>query len=161
MRIRKRNRMLKRIVLGFAVLALVVPTAASAGVDEGLGYQPSESADVAVVTFREYDPNANYGESVNAGATPVGMPHAGLNDYLKSRDGVELTRLEPRSTLRDWDQVEQVRVSPRDVSSPQVVASPGIDWGDAAIGAAIALGLLLLGSAAFYGTRHMGKAQTA
>jgi hypothetical protein len=156
MRIWKRNRMLRRIVLGFAVLALLVPSAASAGVDEGLGYQPSQSADVPGITFREYDPSANAGAG-----TPVGIPHAGLNDYLKSRDGIELIRLEPRSTLRNSDMIEQVRVSPRDVSTPQVVASPGIDWGDAAIGAAIAVGLLLLGGAAFYGTRRVGKAQTA
>jgi hypothetical protein len=156
MRIWKRNRMLRRMALGLTVLVLAVPTAAGAGVDEGLGYQPSQSADVPAITFREYDPSANAGAG-----TPVGMPHAGLNDYIKSRDGVELTRLEPRSTLRNLDPVEKVRVAPRDVSSPQVVASPGINWGDAAIGAAIALGLLLLGGAAFYGTRHIGKAQTA
>jgi hypothetical protein len=156
MRIRKRNRMLRRIVLGFAVVALAVPSAAIAGVDEGLGYQPSQSADAPVITFREYDPSANAGAG-----TPIGLPNAGLNDYLKSRDGIEVVRLQPRSTLRDTDTIEQVRVSPRDVSAPQVVASPGIDWGDAAIGAALAVGLMLLGGAAFYSTRHLGKAQTA
>jgi hypothetical protein len=155
MRIRKQNRMLKRIVLGFAVLALLVPSAAIAGLDEGLGYTPSAQAG-PVINFREYDPSANAGSG-----TPVGMPHAGLNDYLQNRDGIELVRLEPRSTLRDTDAIEQVRVSPRDVSAPQIVASPGFDWSDAAIGAAMAVGLLLLGGAAFYSTRHLGKAQTA
>ena len=155
MRIRKQNRMLKRIVLGFAVLALLVPSTAFASPDKGLGYTPSEQAG-PVITFREYDPSANAGSG-----TPVGVPHAGLNDYLKSRDGIEMVRLEPRSTLRDSDLIEQVRVSPRDVSAPQVVASPGIDWVDAGIGAAMAVGLLALGGAAFYSTRHLGKAQTA
>ena len=42
MRIRKRNRFLKRMVLGFAVLALVVPSAALAVPDAGRSYQPTQ-----------------------------------------------------------------------------------------------------------------------
>ena len=158
MRIRKQNRMLKRIVLGFAVLALVVPGTAVASVDELGASASGEKTYIPFVTdFPKYNAVVD-----NAGSgTPVGVPHAGLNDYLKSRDGIEMVRLEPRSTLRDSDLIEQVRVSPREVSAPQVVASPGIDWGDAGIGAALAVGLLALGAAAFYSARHLGKAQTA
>jgi hypothetical protein len=146
--------MLKRIVLGFALVALVIPAGRAKAVpDAGRSYVDNSAP---VITFREYDPSANAGAG-----TPVGVPHAGLNDYLQSRDGVELVRLQPRSTLRDSDMIEQVRVSPREVSTPQVVASPGIDWSDAAIGAGLAIGLMLLGGAAFYSTRHLGKAQTA
>jgi hypothetical protein len=46
-------------------------------------------------------------------------------------------------------------------SVPEVVASPGFDWGDAAIGAGIALGLVLLAGAAFETTRRLHKPQTA
>ena len=128
MRTRKRNRILKRIVLGFAVLALVVPAGrVKAMPDAGRSYEPG------------------------AGAV-VGVPHAGLNDYLKSRDGIEMVRLEPRSTLR---------VAPRVDSTPQSVASPGFDWGDAGILAGIVGGIALLGAAAFFGTRHLGRPQTA
>jgi hypothetical protein len=154
MRIWKRNRMLKRIVLGFALVALVIPVGAAKAVpDAGRSY---ENNSTPVITFREYDPSANV-----VSGTPVGVPHAGLNDYLQSRDGVELVRLQPRSTLRGTDMIEQVRVSPRDISAPQIVASPGFDWSDAAVGAGILAGLVLLGGAAFYSTRHLGKAQTA
>jgi hypothetical protein len=48
-----------------------------------------------------------------------------------------------------------------EVATPQLVSSPGFDWGDAGIGAGVALGLVLLGGAAFGATRQLGKAQTA
>lgn len=155
MRIRKRNWMLKRIVLGFALVALVVPATAVARVDSGV-QQSTAKGDVV------RDSSGGYGPATSAGAgTPVGVPHAGLNDYLQSRDGVELVRLQPRSTLRDSDFIEQVRVSPREISGPQAVASPGFNWGDAGIGAAVFAGLALLGAAGLLATRHMGRAQTA
>jgi hypothetical protein len=154
MRIWKRNRMLKRIVLGFALVALVIPAGrAKAMPDAGRSY---ENKSVPVITFREYDPSANAG-----GGTPVGVPHAGLNDYLQSRDGVELVRLQPRSTLRNTDMIEQVRVSPRGISTPHVVASPDFDWSDAGVGAGILAGLVILGGAAYFGTRHLGRPETA
>jgi hypothetical protein len=159
MRIRKRNRFLRRVVLGFAVMALVVPATAVARVDSGIGDQQSTAkADVTplVRDWPGYNPAAFAGSG-----TPVGMPHAGLNDYLKSRDSIEMVRLEPRSTLRNSDLIEKVRLSPRDVSTPQVVSSPGFDWGDAGIGAAVIVGIALLGAAAFFGTRHLGRPQTA
>jgi hypothetical protein len=40
-------------------------------------------------------------------------------------------------------------------------SSAGFDWGDAGIGAGILLGLVLVGGAAFYATREVGKPQTA
>jgi hypothetical protein len=137
MRIRKRNRILKRIVLGFAVLALVVPAGrAKAMPDAGRSYEPG------------------------AGAV-VGVPHAGLNDYLKSRDGIEMVRLQPKSTLRVSDSIEKVRVAPRVDSTPQSVTSPGFDSGDAGILAGILGGIALLGAAAFFASRHLGRPQTA
>ena len=157
MRIRKRNRILRQIVLGFAVLALVVPGAATAEVDEGLGAKAGQQSYVPFVT--DFPKNESM---VNAGSgTPVGLPQAGLNVYLQSRDGIELARLEPRSTLRDWELIENVRLSPREVSTPQTVASPGFDWGDAAIGAGFLAAIVLLGAGALYATRQVGKPQTA
>jgi hypothetical protein len=41
---RKRNRILKRLVLGFAVAALVVPSTAIAAVDEGGAGQPNKAS---------------------------------------------------------------------------------------------------------------------
>ena len=46
------------------------------------------------------------------------------------------------------------------LGEPQVV-SAGFDWSDGAIGAGLALGLVLLGWGAALATRHAGRAQTA
>ena len=121
---RKRNWILKRVVLGFAVVALVVPGAAKAVVDEGQGQKASAG--------------------LVAEAGDYGMPRAMPTDYAVQRgDAIEIARLEPRST-----------------SSPQL-ASTGFDWSDAGIGAGLILGFVLVGGAAFYSTRHLGKTQTA
>jgi hypothetical protein len=153
MRIRRRNWIIKRIVLGFAVAALVVPAAAQARVDE-IGNVQAKSFVPFQTDFPKYE------SSIEVGGTPVGMPHAGLNDYLLARDGVEVARLNPRSTLRSSDMIEQVRLSPRG-DSTQVVSSPGFDWKDAGIGAALALMVLGLGIGAVRATRHLGRPQTA
>jgi hypothetical protein len=55
--------------------------------------------------------------------------------------------------------IEFVRTQPRSIAGPQVVAA-GFDW-DAAIGAGLALGLVLLGWGAALATRHLGRPQTA
>jgi hypothetical protein len=137
MRIRKRNRILRRIAVALALVALVVPAGrAKATPDAGRSYEPG------------------------AGAV-VGVPHAGLNDYLKSRDGIEMVRLEPRSTLRGSDPIEKVRVASRVGSTPQSVASPGFDWGDAGILAGILGALGVLGGGAYVVSRHLGRPQTA
>lgn len=143
MRSWKRNWILKRMVLGFAVAALVAPAAAQARVDEGINGQPNSATELVV----------------KSGA-PSGMPSAGLNDYLMARDGIEVVRTQPRSTLRSSDLIEQVRVAPKG-GTAQVVSSPGFNWGDAGIGALLALGLIGFGVAAYRATRHLGSPQTA
>jgi hypothetical protein len=157
----KRNWILKRMVLGFAVAALVVPAAAQARVDVGATGQANSASkgDVFVpfvTDFPKYESTSN----VSVG-TPVGLPSAGLNEYLKARDGIEVVRLQPRNEVRAGDLIENVRLAPRSVSTPQVVSSPGFDWSDAGIGAGLALILVLAGGAALVATRHMGRTQTA
>ena len=161
----KRNWMIKRMVLGFAVAALVVPAVAQARVDSGIG-MPNPANQVKgdvyvpfVTDFPKYEWTSNV-SNVSAG-TPVGLPSVGLNDYLKVRDGIEVVRLQPRNEVRSGDLIENVRLAPRSVSTPQVVSSPGFDWSDAGIGAGLALALVLAGGAAFIATRHMGRTQTA
>jgi hypothetical protein len=153
MRIRRRNWILKRIVLGLAVVALVVPGAAKARVDEDGNVQAK-----SFVPFQTDFPK--YESSIEVGGSPVGMPHAGLNDYLRSRDGIEMARLNPRSTIRSSDGIERVRLSPRN-DATQVVSSPGVDWNDVGIGAGLALLVLGLGVGAVRATRHLGRPQTA
>jgi hypothetical protein len=164
MRNRKRNWIFRRVILGFAVVALVVPAVAQARIDEGISGQPNKATEL-VVKSGGYIPFAtDFPSYANQSVTTVkasGMPRAGLNDYLQARDGVEMARLNPRSTLRASDLIEKVRVAPSVVSTPQAVASPGFDWSDAGIGAAIALGLVLLGAVSVRATRNLGKPQTA
>jgi hypothetical protein len=144
MRIRRRNWFIKRIALGFAVAALIAPAAAQARVDEGGKGQPN-SANEVVVKAGDY-----------------GMPRAMPNDYaLQSGDAIEVARTHERNAVRDGDLIENVRLAPRSVSTPELVSSPGFNWGDAGIGAGLIFGLVLAGGAAFYGTRHLGRAQTA
>ena len=183
MRSWKRNWILKRMVLGFAVAALVVPAAAQARVDEGINGQPNSATELVVkgdyVPFVTDFPksvstqvtsgapsgmtraqlNAYFSVSAHDGV-PSGMPSAGLNDYLKARDGIEVARLQPRSTLRTSDLIEKVRVAPKG-GTAQIVSSPGFNWGDAGIGALLALGLIGVGLAAYRATRHVGSPQTA
>jgi hypothetical protein len=73
-------------------------------------------------------------------------------------DAIEVARAHPRNVITA--DIENVRLQPRTVSTPQVV-STGFDWGDAGIGAGLLLGLMLVGGAAFYAMRQVGKPQTA
>ena len=58
------------------------------------------------------------------------------------------------------DKIEFVRTQPRSIDGPQVVAA-GFDWNDAAVGAGLVVGLMLLGWGAVLATRHLGRTQTA
>jgi hypothetical protein len=179
---RKRNRIFKRLVLGFAVAALVVPSTALAAIDEGGAGQPNSTSEL--VKAGDYGmPRAMPSDYASAAVasnisienvrlqprtTPseqlvkagdYGMPRAMPTDYALLRgDAIEVARTHQRNVVSA--DIENVRLQPRTVSTPQVVAA-GFDWGDAGIGASVVFGLLLVGGAAFYGTRHLGKVQTA
>jgi hypothetical protein len=141
MRNRKRNWIIRRIVLGFAVMALVVPAAAQARIDEGL----AQSSSAQVVKSGDF-----------------GMPRAMPADYAAQRgDAIEVVRMNPRNEVRAGDLIENARLTPRDVSTPQLVSAPGFDWNDAGIGAALALGLVLVGGFVLVTTRRLGSPQTA
>jgi hypothetical protein len=120
--IRKRNRFLRRIVLGFAVAALAAPAATQARVDEGGVASSSKNTEARVIL----DPPAPQGQSSWPGVDPAS------------------------------GQSYPVWISPTEPA-----AADGFGWGDAGIGAGIALGLVVLGGAAFRVTTHRGKAQTA
>lgn len=135
--IRKRNWFLKRIILGFAVAALVMPAAAQARLDEkGVGGMNT------IVS-----PSA-------AGAIKAHQFQVGnlANDELISRGGQS-----------SWPGIDPTsgQSYPRWASSTEVVVASGFDWDDAGVGAGIALGLVLLGGVAFLVTSRLGKAQTA
>jgi hypothetical protein len=126
-----RSWILKRAVLGFAVAALVVPAAAQARVDQGNGQQ-------STAVTKLVGPHQQAALPCAPNCAPEGQLNGVDNELLeKSRGGTS------------------------NVVTPQVVSSPGFDWGDAAIGAGIALGIVLLGGAAVSASRHRGKPQTA
>ncbi|HEY3105458.1 MAG TPA: hypothetical protein VGJ49_01545 [Gaiellaceae bacterium] len=171
MRIRRRNWIIKRIALGFAVAALVAPAAAQARVDEGINGQPNlatEGYTPFVTDFPSYEAN-----TVKAG--DYGMPRAMPSDYAAqrgdqievvrtqprtvSRGDIEVVRTQPRSTLRSSDLIENSRVSPR--SPVEVVSASGFDWSDAGVGAGLVIALVLVGGVAFLATKRLGQPQTA
>ncbi len=144
MRNRRRNWFFKQIALGFAVAALAVPAAAQARVDEGITGQLNSSQSVV--------------DSLRARGAIEGARQARI--AAREGDLVENARLAPRSVVSSSDLIENVRLAPRG-GTVQVVSSPGFDWGDAGIGAALAFGLLGLGLAAYRVSRHLGSPQTA
>jgi hypothetical protein len=146
---RRKNWFFKRVALGFAVAALAAPVA-QAKVDEGSSVQSN-----GYQAFMTDFPPA--GQIVNA--SDDGMPRAMPTDYaISNGDQIEVVRAEPRSSSSD--RIEFVRTKPRSIGEPQVVAA-GFDWNDGAIGAGLALGLVLLGAGAAAATRHLGREQTA
>ncbi len=183
---RRKHWLVKRIALGFAIAAVAAPVA-QARVDEGSsaqgnGYQafvsdfpsstqsvnasdygmpralPSDYAQIRGdrIELVRVQPRSTGSEFV---AADYGMPRAMPNDYaLSSGDQIEVVRAQPRGTSSD--NIEFVRTQPRSIGEPQVVAA-GFDWNDAAIGAGLAVGLLLLGWGAALATKHFGRPQTA
>ena len=167
---RRRNWLVKRIALGLAIAAFAAPVA-QAKIDEGSsvqakGYQafvtdfPSSSAvstsSNQIELVRVEQPRST-GDSVVA--ADYGMPRALPADYaLASGDQIEVVRALPQGSSSD--KIEFVRTQPRSIGGPQVVAA-GFDWNDAAIGAGLAIGLVLLGWGAALAARHLGRPQTA
>jgi hypothetical protein len=161
MRIWKRNRMLKRIVLGFALVALVVPAGSAKAVpDAGRTYEPAQ----VEIGVQVADPK--FGQSVDEGTVQLADPKYGqfaehgvqLADPKYRQPGVNA--YVPFAT--DFPKYVPTNGVSTPQSTPQVVSSgDGFDWGDAGIGAGILAGLVLLGAAGLLATRHLGKAQTA
>jgi hypothetical protein len=120
-------------------------------------YEPVAASNISIENVRLQPRSTSSEQLVKAG--DYGMPRAMPTDYALSRgDAIEVARTHERNVVSA--DIENVRLQPRTVSTPQVVAA-GFDWGDAGIGAGIVFGLLLVGGAAFYGTRQLGKVQTA
>jgi hypothetical protein len=153
MRIRKQKRILKRMVLGFAVFALVVPSAAMAVPDAGRSYQPvAEDQGSVQLADPKYGQTADENGSIQLRDFPkslpsvdlgtYGMPSAGLNEYLRTHSG-------------------KAYVRPQGESTPQVVDSTGFDWRDAGIGAGILAALIMVAGGAGLASRQLGRPQTA
>jgi len=163
---RRKNWFIKRIALGLAIAAFAAPVA-QARIDEGSsvqanGYQAfaTDFPSVPSGQFAKGIVNSDYPSlKPTVVASAYGMPRATPMDYAINRgDQIEIVRALPSGSPSD--KIEFVRTQPRSIGEPQVVAA-GFDWSDGAIGAGLALGLVLLGWGAALATRHAGRAQTA
>ena len=183
---RRRNWLIKRIAVGLAVAAFAAPVA-QARIDEGQVGSSTQTYKAFVTDFPSLKSDviaSDYGmpralpsdyaqtrgdkiELVRSEprltgsdvvAADYGMPRAMPNDYaLSTGDQIEAVRAEPRSGSSD--RIEFVRTKPRSIGEPQVVAA-GFNWDDAAIGAGLALLLVVLGGGAALASRHLGREQT-
>jgi hypothetical protein len=141
---RRRNWLIKRIVLGLAIGAFAAPVA-QASVDIGIPGQPNSPAEV-VQAFAYADhgmPSAMpsefalargdhieimraQGRSTGNGfvASDYGMPRPTATDYAISRgDLIEVVRSTPTATSSD--KIEFVRTQPRSTGEPQVASRFG------------------------------------
>jgi hypothetical protein len=150
---RKRNWLIKRIALGFAVAAFVAPVA-QASVDVGIPGQPNapQIAEGSQVTFGPGPHSLPWGYKLHSGdqieltrveqprstgdsivPSDYGMPRAMPHDYaLSSGDQIEVVRGLPQGTSSD--KIEFVRTHPRS-TSPELFgrfARPGSTTGDEA-----------------------------
>jgi hypothetical protein len=163
MRSRKRNWILKRMVLGFAVAALVVPAAAQASVDEGIGGQPNSSQEIVksdyVAIQAAVDPQARMtlrdSNAISGGGAIDPQARMTVRDSDAVSNGGAVNPL-ARMTVRDSNATSKVATP-----SASVVSSPGFDWNDAGVGFGLAFGLILLGLVAYGATRRLGSPQTA
>jgi hypothetical protein len=175
---RRRNWLVKRIALGLAIAAVAAPVA-QAKMDEGSsvqanGYQafvtdfpPSSAVSTSsnqIELVRVEQPRSTPSAAALAGGNQIELvrveqPRSTPSDNAFARgDQIEVVRAVPRAAPSD--KIEFVRTQPRSIDGPQVVAA-GFDWNDAAVGAGLVVGLMLLGWGAVLATRHLGRTQTA
>jgi hypothetical protein len=140
---RKRNWHLRRLVLGLAVAAIVVPTA-QARIDEGTAPQAKAAGPAAVI----------HGDDKAIVARNPGSNVPAHDDKVILRTPDNFTASSYRRALPE-DYGNRAVVPVANVHSPG-----SFDWGDALIGAGAAFGLMLLAGAAALGTRR-GRTATA
>ena len=177
MRNRIKQRMLRRIVLGFAVAAVAAPMAQAHPLEPG-------ATKAEYIPFVTDFPSSNtayrgYVEQSNFNPGAVQMPRVTPSDWAAYRDRTELARLQdrgadtslrghdgvenvralPQNDVRGLDGVENVRVEPRGLDQPVLVVSDGssFNWGDAGIGAGLAFAAILLAGAAALSVKQHGR----
>jgi hypothetical protein len=167
MRNRRRTRLLRQLVLGFAVALVAVPVAQAhpfEGATPSLGYieDTSDSSSVNAVVRGDY--KAGLGAAPNtaiiAGDDKRGIrtPTSGVG--LIGDDKQNLPPADARAlALAEYYRYWRVPPQARGLDAPQVVSNPsgGFDWGDAGIGAGTVFAAVLLGAGAVLASRHVGR----
>jgi hypothetical protein len=142
-RVRRKSGILRRLVLGLAVAAIVAP-AAQARPYEGTATQGKAKDPVAVIRGDDkkiVTLDDSSGALIN-GDDKVIVPTGGVTAALIHDDKV----IVPAPGTRAVVPVEAVR------------GPSSFDWGDALVGAGAAFGLMLLLGGAALGTRHVRPA---
>jgi hypothetical protein len=148
--------MLRRLVLGLAVAAIVAP-AAQARPDEGTATQGKAKDPVAVIQGDDkviVTPDDGSGALIN-GDDKVIVPTGGGTALLVHDDKVIVPK--PGDyTLSGYRRALPDDYGVRAVVPVEAVRDPSsFDWGDALVGAGAAFGLMLLLGGAALGTRHV------
>jgi hypothetical protein len=144
--IRRRNWLIKRIALGFAVAAFAAPVAqAKVGEQAWPGVNPSDSA-VTSVKPTDYH---MLRPSPHDPALASGDHGSAVQAHKQHRLGGALARGDSQAS---WSLI----------ALGDQRSANGFDWGDASIGAGLALALVLFGGgAAALATRHRNRVQAA
>jgi hypothetical protein len=162
MSFRKRQRLIRRIALGFAVAAVATPTVAQAHVEGGGSGSVPLSRDIvsSYPDQRAVQATGNQGASI---VSPVSYP-----DQRKVHAPGNVSA--PTGSLVNYRDQRGIQVVPSGQAAPiatrtnNPVAEPvtapasggtGFDWGDAGIGAGFALGLAGLGVVALRSARRV------
>jgi hypothetical protein len=162
----KRNRgwLLRRVVLGFAIVAVAAPVA-QARIDEGA------LVEKGVLTQNDgqliqglKDRSVALNEKFVQGTDSI----VALNEkFVQGGPSYSLHPVGAPWTVESPTRLVQVPhdrpiVVPPSSEPVAVVSKPdGFDWGDAGIGAGALFGLMLLGAGALRVTRHVGQPTTA
>lgn len=179
---RRRIRLLRRLVLGLAVAAIVAP-AAQAASDDG-SIVPRETLPNGAIVQGEY--KSALGDGTVIGGTLVqGERKVDLPSGIVGNLPGAAVHGEPKSDLPQARYVPFVSDFPRTAPAPggqglpiagprrplpqdhvvapvRVVREPSsFDWGDALVGAGGALALLLLAGGAALATRHISRPAAA
>jgi hypothetical protein len=159
--IRRKNWLIKRIALGFAIAAFAAPVA-QGRVDEGIPGQPNApQTDKASHSVMPPEPrNSGIIPCVPACGSEELLPQSLVDQYGDQgsaakahkplRLGGALARTDPQGS---WGPIAAILAD-----QP---SATGFDWDDAGIGAGLAFALVLLAGGAVLTTRRMVREQTA
>ena len=169
MRNRRRNQLLRRLVLGLAIVAVAAPVAQARN-DEGSVFPASVGADIWQVTGTSVQQvNGTPARADDkVGLVPSTSPRLVAHpDNRADRTGPGFDATFDVTLIGHPDNRADRTYLPSDNGQPNrivVVADgtgDGFDWGDAGIGAGTLFGIVLLAGGAFVLTRHLSRPATA
>jgi hypothetical protein len=154
---RKRNGILRRLVLGLAVAAVVAP-AAQAHPDSGTVAPGNAAEPPAVINGddKTFAPETDgYAGLINGDDKTFAPETDGYAGHINGDDKVIVPK-PVHYTVAGYPLERQIRDAQQTTAPVEAVRVPSsFDWGDALVGAGAAFGLMLLLGGAVLGTRHV------